>query len=180
MDDHPKSLLFHCDLMITSWQQLMRVAPFWLYDVKVRFSFLLYNLWLIYGLSHQFLRQFFQNKYYGHLFEQGHSLDIFHSYHMKWQYFLRFVLLFVDHQLHHYWPKFRLKITSPKNIYSEILPPKATHNWSHNIYLVISIDSLGKYWANPKAPFDLGTIVIFSNGEAPSKNHEATACPHSW
>lgn len=71
-------------------------------------------------------------------------------------------------------------LTSPKNNYSEILPPRATHNWSHNIYFVINIDSFGKYWANPKAPFDLGTIVIFNNGDAPYKNHEATAWPHSW
>jgi hypothetical protein len=39
----------------------------------------------------------------------------------------------------------------------------------------MSMDSLGKYWANPKEPFDLGIIVILSKGEAPSKNHDVTA-----
>ena len=70
-------------------------------------------------------------------------------------------------------------ITSLKNIYSEILPPKITHIRSIKSYLVARVDSFGKYWANPRAPLDLGMIVIFSKVEAPSKNQAVTACPLS-
>lgn len=121
------------------------------------------------------------SKYCGHLSELVRSLDTFHSFRMKSQCFGLFDELFVSRLLRRCLPKVYIKTsTSPKNIYSEILPPRATLNWSHNIYFVISIDSLGRYWAKPKAPFDLGTIVIFNNGEAPYKNHEVTAWPHSW
>lgn len=43
----------------------------------------------------------------------------------------------------------------------------------------MSMDSFGRYWAKPNAPLDLGIIVIFNKGDAPSKNHDVTAWPHS-
>ncbi len=112
--------------------------------------------------------------------ELVHNWDILCSFRMKSQYFLQFALLLTNHQQLRCLPNFNIKITSPKNTSSATLPPKATQSWSQSIYFVISIDSLGKYWAKPKDPFDLGMIVILSKGDAPSKNHDVTAWPHSW
>lgn len=39
---------------------------------------------------------------------------------------------------------------------------------------------MGRYYANPRAPLDLGIIVSFNNGSALGKNQETTPCPHSW
>lgn len=46
--------------------------------------------------------------------------------------------------------------------------------------LVCSWLSLGKYWANPRAPLEWGMIVTFNKGDAPSKNQDTTAWPLSW
>ena len=136
--------------------------------------------WWSYGLHYQFIKQFFMSKCCVHQFELERSWGTVCSYHTKWQYFLRFALPLISHQLHHCSPEVKNKNTSPKKTSSATLPPKATQSWSQSIYFVMSMDSLGKYWAKPKDPFDLGMMVIFNKGDAPYKNHDVTACPHSW
>jgi hypothetical protein len=36
-------------------------------------------------------------------------------------------------------------------------------------------EDLGRYWAYPRAPFDLGIIVSLTRGSPPFKNHPQTA-----
>ena len=78
------------------------------------------------------------------------------------------------------WDLYKIGSTSLKKCSSAALPPRITQIWSISCLLFISVDSLGRYCANPNDPLDLGTIVIFSKGEAPSENHATTAWPASW
>lgn len=62
-----------------------------------------------------------------------------------------------------------------KNISSAILPPIAVQTMSISASFVYRCNSSGKYYANPRDPFDLGIIVIFRSGLECSRNQPATA-----
>mmetsp|Transcript_11763 Transcript_11763/g.22583 ORF Transcript_11763/g.22583 Transcript_11763/m.22583 type:complete len:227 (-) Transcript_11763:238-918(-) len=71
-------------------------------------------------------------------------------------------------------------VTSPKKTCSAARPAKAMHTISMICSRLRKKTSLGRYWANPKAPLVRGIMVTFSKGSACSKNHPATAWPASW
>lgn len=175
-----KFILSLCGLMFPFSKRLQQVAAFLLCDAEAKFLFSTYiHQWFCEPTS-QFIQLSFMSKCYDRQSELEHNSGTLCSFHKILRCFSQFASLLINHLLRHCLPNFKIKITYPKNTSSATLPPKATQSWSQSISFVISIDSLGKYWAKPKDPFDLGMIVIFSKGEAPYKNHDVTAWPHSW
>lgn len=107
---------------------IMLIVTFQPYDVEAMILFYLYILILFCIPINLFIMLSFMNIYYDRLFELERNLDILCSYHMISQCFLQFVSPLTNHQLLRYLPKLIYIFTYPKNIYSAILPPRATQS----------------------------------------------------